>query len=104
MRRSTLLPIGLALLLLFAQSVATLHVFAHLTETSTSSSQPDKQLPHSTACDQCLATAALGAGVPATALVFQDMVADLCTTPYPPASFRSGTVPAYTSRAPPRFV
>lgn len=102
MRRSTLLPIGLALLLLFAQSVATLHVFAHLTETSTS--QPDKQLPHSTVCGQCLATAALGAGVPAAALVFQAMVADLCTTPYPPASFHSGTVPAYTSRAPPRFV
>jgi hypothetical protein len=104
MRRSTLLPAGLALLLLFAQSVAMLHVFAHLTETGTSSSQPDKQLPHSTACEQCLAAAALGAGVPAAALVFQTSVTDPCIAASPHASFRSGTVPAYTSRAPPRFV
>jgi len=104
MRRTALLSISLALLLLFSQSVATRHSYTHLTETGTSSGQPEKQLPHSTTCEQCLAAAALDSGVPVTPLAFVAVVPHPPVIAHAPVSFRPRPVPAYSSRAPPRFV
>ncbi len=104
MRRSALLSIAVALLLLFAQSAATLHGFAHLTEANTGSGQPDKQLPHTAVCEQCLAAAALDSGMPATAPVFVAVTFHPPVITHSPISFRPRPVPAYSSRAPPRFV
>lgn len=104
MRRSALLSVGVALLLLFAQSAATLHGFAHLTEANAGSSQPDKQLPHTAVCEQCLAAAALDSGVPATAPAFVAVTLHPQVIARSPVSFHPRPVPAYASRAPPRFV
>ena len=104
MHRSALLHIGIALLLLFAQAASAAHGYSHLTETGTTSGQPDKQLPHAAACEHCLAAAALGGAMPATALAFAAVVSHPFVIVHASASFHSGPVPAYASRAPPRFV
>jgi hypothetical protein len=105
MRRSGLwLHIGLALLLLFAQAAAAAHGFVHLTEAGSHSRQPDQQLPHPVVCEQCLVAAALGAGLPAMPLLFVAMLLVSLVVVAHQAAIRPRPVPAYSSRAPPRYV
>jgi hypothetical protein len=100
----TVLHVWLAFLLLFAQQGAMLHALSHVPGPTPTQSQPDKQLPHSQACDKCVVYGQLAGSVAAAPLVIFEqqaavaLVAVLVAT-YFPLFFR-----AYSSRAPPRFV
>lgn len=91
----------LAFVLLFAQQGAFRHALSHMSENAPAHSQQDKQIPHSPACDECVAYAGVGSAVAAS-------------TPFPPAGilfvlsffslFTACVFPAsraYHSRAPP---
>lgn len=67
-RSRLLLFLLLAFALLFAQQGAAMHALSHLTEPLPSHSQQDKQLPHSPACEKCVAYAGVGSAVAASGL------------------------------------
>jgi hypothetical protein len=104
MSRRTLVHAGLAFLLLFAQVDAVLHVVSHLTDASTRSSQSDKQLPHTQACEKCLAIAPIDGALPATALITGVTALAPADSAPSPITFHSRPAPAYASRAPPVLV
>lgn len=101
MRRPTLLHIALALLLWFAQTAAAVHGLSHASGTAHRS---DPQLPHSPACELCLAGATLSGAMPAAPLSVDATGTEPVAVHHTPVSFRSGPATAYSSRAPPRFV
>jgi hypothetical protein len=104
MSRRTLVHAGLAFLLLFAQADAVLHIVSHLTDAGTRSSQSDKQLPHTQACEKCLAVAPLDGALPAAALLTGVTALAPADNPSSPVTFHSRPVQAYASRAPPVLV
>ncbi len=75
-RRLRLTLASLALLMLFAQQGALLHALAHAMEDARP--RPDLLSRHADVCPQCVAFAALGAGLPAAllALALADRFAD----------------------------
>lgn len=90
----------LAFVLLFAQQAGWVHAASHL---ASDRAPAEKQLPHSPACEQCVAHAPLGAG-----LVSQPPILGVAAAvPVPAACVASVFVPRpYTpcrSRAPPVF-
>jgi hypothetical protein len=99
-----MLHVWLAFLLLFAQQGAVLHALSHLSGPTPTQSQPDKQLPHSQACDKCVVYAQMAGSVAATPLLIfaqhaaMAFLAVLFWTHFP-LLFR-----AYSSRAPPQLV
>lgn len=101
MRRPALLHVAFALLLCFAQTAAAVHSLSHAAGTAHRS---DPQLPHSPACELCLAGATLSGAMPAAPLTFDATGTPPVAVHHAPVSFRSGTTTAYSSRAPPRFV
>jgi hypothetical protein len=91
----------LALLVLFAQGRAAVHPLSHLSEPLSRPGQPDKHLPHSHVCEQCVAFAQLGGALPSVPLFVE-----------PPRAVAAPVLPAtprvtcsicrpYFSRAPP---
>jgi len=104
MHRRALLHAGFALLLVFTQVDAVVHVVSHLADAGTRSSPPHKQLPHSQVCEKCLAFAAIGGAMPATPLSVGDWTVAVPEADYHPVSHLSRPCPAYASRAPPAFV
>ena len=104
MSRRAFLHTGFALLLLFAQAEGVVHSVSHRSDTFTSSSQPDKQLPHGQVCQKCLAFAAIGGALPSTPLVVGEWTLAVLEAAYPPVSFHTEPYQAYSSRAPPTFV
>lgn len=103
MSRRTLLHVGLALFLVFAQGNALVHALSHVSEAARHASQPDKQLAHAQVCDQCLASVALGNGVAAAPLIIGSRAVAPHAAVASPVSFASRPSPAYSSRAPPRL-
>jgi hypothetical protein len=99
-----LLFLLLALTLLFAQQGAAIHALSHLSEPLASTSQQDKHLPHSPACDKCVVYAGVGSAVAASSLnipaetVYLRHIATLQT------SLISQPVRLYLARAPPVLV
>lgn len=104
MSRRRFIHAVLAFFLLFAQADAVLHVVSHLTDAGTRSSQTDKQLPHSQACEKCLAVAPLDGALPATALITGVTALAPADSAPSPVTFYSRPAPAYASRAPPVLV
>jgi len=93
----------LALALLFAQQGAALHALSHLAEPQPTQSQQDKHLPHSQACDKCVAYAGVGSAVTASDLLpapFTGIAEHLQATP---AAYQPQPVLNFQSRAPPFF-
>lgn len=101
MRRPALLHIAVALLLCFAQTAAAVHGIGHASGTAHRS---DPQLPHSPACELCLAGATLGGAMPAAPLSFDATGAAPVAVHHTPVSFRSRPTVSYSSRAPPNLV
>lgn len=104
MQRRIILHVWLALLLLFAQQGALLHALSHVPGPLPAQSQPDKQLPHSQACDKCVVYGQLGAGVAATPLVILVQHGAVALVAVLPAIHFASILRAYFSRAPPRLV
>jgi len=103
MRHRTLLHAGLALLLAFTQVDVVVHVVSHLADASTHSPQPDKQLPHSQACEKCLAFASISGALPSMSLIVSDWASTVVAAAYRPFSFHTRPHQAYASRAPPQL-
>ncbi len=91
----------LALLVLVAQGRAAVHPLSHLSDPLSGPGQPDKHLPHSHVCEQCVAFAQLGGALPSVPLFVE-----------PPRAVAAPALPAapriicricrpYFSRAPP---
>ena len=91
----------LALLLLLAQQGAALHAISHLTEIVSTHSGQDKNLPHSPACDKCIAYAEVGGGVHSVPLVFHGVDTHFAQSPTVCSEPSSRTLRAYSSRGPP---
>ena len=104
MHRRTLVHAAFALLLVFTQVDAVVHVVSHLADTGIRSSQPDKLLPHSQVCEKCLAFAAIGGAMPSMPLLVGDWTVVAIEARDHPVTFHSEPSRAYASRAPPAFV
>jgi hypothetical protein len=104
MNRRRLVHAGLAFLLLFAQAGAILHVVSHLTDSSSRTSQTDKQLPHAQACEKCLALAPFDGAMPATATTVVFAAFSPADSIPLLVSLHSRPAPPYASRAPPVLV
>lgn len=97
-------PILIALLafaLLIAQQGAALHALSHLTEPLPSQSQQDKHLPHSSACEKCVAYAGIGSALAASALAIPPLIVADAQFESAAAAYLPQTSPHYRSRAPP---
>ena len=92
----------LALALLFAQQGAALHALSHLADGVPEHSQQEKHLPHSPACDKCVAYAGVGSAAFSAPFTFegQFIAGILAATVY--LLVLSAPLHAYRSRAPPR--
>ncbi len=92
----------LAFALLFVQQGAALHALSHLAENRPAQSEQEKHLPHSPACDKCVAYAGLGGAAAAAPLFFapQQTIVILAAALF--ALFFSAPYRSYLSRAPPR--
>jgi hypothetical protein len=103
--RSTRLPLLLLVFaLLFTQQGAAIHALSHLSESLPSHSRQDKQLPHSPACDECVAYAGVGNAVAASSLFIPSETArrQHVATNHPSPLFQA--VRLYHARAPPVLV
>lgn len=100
----TVLHVWLAFLLLFAQQGAMLHALSHVPGPVPAQSQPDKQLPHSQACDKCVVYGQLAGSVAATPLVILGPHTAVAFQAALPATHFPFFFPAYSSRAPPQLV
>lgn len=100
--RLKLLPfLLLVFTLLFTQQGAAIHALSHLGEFLPSHSQSDKQLPHSSACDECVVYAGVGTAVAASSLLIPAVGVQRrhIATSHPLLQFQS--VRLYHARAPP---
>lgn len=102
MNRKIFAYLWLSLLLLFAQQGAAVHAISHLP--SSSQSQPDKQLPHSQACDKCVVYAGLSGAVAATPQIIPVLPLHLLAAAVFVVFFVSRIRRVYSSRAPPALV
>lgn len=103
--RLTLLPLLLlAFALLFSQQGAAFHALSHQGESLPGHSRQDKQLPHSPACDECLAYAGVGNAVAASSLFIPSATVhrQQVAANQPSALFQP--VRLYRARAPPVLV
>ncbi len=92
----------LAFLVLVAQGRAAVHPLSHLSEPLSGPGQPDKHLPHSHVCEQCVALAPLGGALPSVPQVIEPP--RTVTVPVPPIAPRiiiCRIRRPYFSRAPP---
>jgi hypothetical protein len=103
MNSRLLLSLWFALALLFAQQGATLHALVHLADGMPAQSQQEKHLPHSPACDKCVAYAGIGSAAPSSPQMFaaQETTVVLAAAVF--LLFFSAPLRAYLSRAPPRL-
>jgi hypothetical protein len=92
-----LLHLAFAFVLLFAQQGAVTHALTHLAEHA----GQEKHLPHSPACEQCVAYAGIGAAPAPAALVFAALLAAGLLSAALPLWFFSVPRRFYRSRAPP---
>lgn len=90
----------LSFALLFAQQGALVHALGHLTA---SRAPAEKQLPHSPACEQCVAHAPLGAGLASQPPQVAPAAPALPALSAPARSFSPRFFTATRSRAPPRL-
>jgi hypothetical protein len=91
------------LCLLGVQQVAALHELSHLP--ANGNANPEKQLPHSKACDKCASYAEVsGGGLPAAPLLFHLQASAVEPFPATLQVSLSATIPAYAARAPPFFL
>lgn len=104
MRFRWILFVWLAFALLFAQQGAALHALSHLADSVPAQSQQGKHLPHSPACDKCVAYAGIGSAAPSSPPMFatQEATAILAAVLF--LLFFSAPLYSYFSRAPPRLV
>jgi len=104
MRSRLILFCGLIFSLLFAQQGAVLHALSHFADSVPAQSQHEKHLPHSPACDKCVAYADIGSTVSSSLLVFsaQKTATTLAVAVF--ALFFSVRLRSYLSRAPPLLV
>lgn len=104
MTQRWLLHLAFAFALLFAQQGAALHALSHLAEgaPAQSQSQQEKHLPHSPACDKCVAYAGMGSAAAPAPLAFDAKI--IAGTVAAAVLFPAFSAPlhAYRSRAPPR--
>ncbi|MGH8750325.1 MAG: hypothetical protein ACREUV_01315 [Burkholderiales bacterium] len=96
------LYVVLAVFLLFAQQGSLLHGLSHISDKTPA--QQDRQLPHSKACDKCIAYAEVGAALNNAHPVF--LLADFGAVLAGHGSqlFFSSLHLAFSSRAPPAFL
>jgi len=91
---AAILPLFLALFLLFAQAGALAHGVTHI---------PDQTSGDEPVCEQCLAFASVGAGPASTPLAWFAPTQTLPFDVIVPAASPTGFQPNYQSRAPPRI-
>jgi hypothetical protein len=101
--RRHLVALVTLLCLLGVQQAAAMHELTHLRLDG--KANPEKQLPHSKACDKCAGYAEVsGGGLPAAPLLFYHQTSAagslLATLQFSP----SAPIPAYAARAPPLFL
>ena len=91
------------LCLLGVQQAAAMHELSHLRPGG--KANPEKQLPHSKACDKCASYAEVsGGGLPAAPLLFHLQASGVESLPAALLLSPSATIPAYSARAPPLFL
>lgn len=91
-----------AFLLLFSQQLGVVHAISHLSSEPGSGSVQKKQLPGELQCEQCLAFAAIGAGLTASPLSTPQFLAPRETSvEVPLAKTLPASLRAFDSRAPP---
>lgn len=91
------------LCLLGVQQVAALHELSHLQ--ADGKANPEKQLPHSKACDKCASYAEVsGGGLPAALLLFHLHASGVESFPATLQFSPPAPIPAYAARAPPLFL
>ncbi|HUX64940.1 hypothetical protein [Sulfuricella sp.] len=103
MNSRLLLSLWLAFALLFAQQGAALHALSHFADGVPAQAQQEKHLPHSPACDQCVAYAGIGSAALSSPPIFaaQETTAVLAAALF--LLFFSAPLYSYLSRAPPRL-
>lgn len=97
MKSRWLLHLAFAFVLLFAQQGAATHALAHLAEYAAQ----EKHLPHSPACEQCVAYAGIGAAPASAPLVFAALLAARLLSAALLLLFFSAPRCFYRTRAPP---
>lgn len=104
MRFRSILFGWLAFALLFAQQGAALHALTHLAEGVPEQSQQEKHLPHSPACDKCVAYAGIGSAALSSPPIFavQESTVILAAALF--LLLFSAPLRTYLSRASPRLV
>lgn len=103
MNSRLLLSLWLAFALLFAQQGAVLHALSHLADGVPAQSQQEKHLPHSPACDKCVAYAGIGGATPSSPPVFTIPETTVTLAAALFLLFFSAPLRTYLSRAPPRL-
>ncbi|MFN3398354.1 MAG: hypothetical protein ACK4ZS_07450 [Sulfurimicrobium sp.] len=103
-RSRLLLFLLLAFALLLAQQGAAMHALSHLAEPLPSHSQQDKHLPHSPACEKCVAYAGVGSAVAASGLALPPAAMGETLFAVEPGGRLPQSVRHYHSRAPPSLV
>lgn len=103
MRFRLTLFLCLAFALLFAQQGAALHALSHFADSVPTQSQQEKHLPHSPACDQCVAYAGIGGAAASSPPVFSSQEATAVLAAMLFLLFFSAPLRSYLSRAPPRL-
>lgn len=94
------LPLFLAIALLFAQQGAMLHAIAH----SLAEHSHDPSMPHEEYCEKCAAYAQIGSAVGSSSVDFDFAAVSTTATFFYFANFRSIEFAAFVARAPPRSV
>ncbi|MFA7239617.1 MAG: hypothetical protein WC091_05840 [Sulfuricellaceae bacterium] len=97
-----LLHLAFAFALLFAQQGAALHALSHLMNGTPAHSEQEKHLPHTPACDKCVAYAAVGSTASSSPLAFDGQKAVGLLAAIIPVPLFTSALQAYRSRAPPR--
>ncbi len=90
--------------LLFTQQGAATHALSHLNESLPSHSQQDKQLPHSSACDECVVYAGVGNAVASNSLLIPAETVQRQHIATSQSSPHFQPVRLYHARAPPVLV
>jgi len=104
MRLRLILSIWLVFALLFAQHGAALHALSHFADNAPNSSQQNKHLPHSPACDKCMAYADIGSAAASSPPIFAAPETLFIPVAVLSLLFPSSPLYSYRSRAPPRLV
>ena len=102
MKLRLLFSLWLALALLFAQQGAALHALSHLADGVPEHSQQEKHLPHSPACDKCVAYAGVGSAAFSVPFTFEGQIIAGILAAVIFLLIFSTPLRVYLSRAPPR--